>query len=144
MITFKVMNTPEEWSWIWDRAKPILCKDTQGIVAVDDNGKIAGMAILDSWTVDACSVHFAIDNPMCIRRGFINEVCRHAFVSSGRTKMFGLVPDNKDKVLSLDIKLGFYEVTRIPDALQDGIGYIVLRMDKADCKWIPQELREAA
>jgi hypothetical protein len=144
MIQFKQMDTQEEWLWIWERTKPIMCSDTQGIVAVDGNGKIAGICILDSWTVDGCSVHFAIDNPMCIRRGFINEVCRHAFVANNRTKIFGLVPDHKDKVLALDLKLGFYEVARIPDALQDGVGYIVLRMDKKDCKWIPQEFKEEA
>ena len=144
MIIFQPMQYDHEWLWIRKRAHPLRCQDTEGIVAYDGTGKIAAVVVFDSFTVDACSVHFAIDNPMVIRRGLISEACHYAFVQRGKKKMFGLVPDNKEKVLRLDEKLGFYEVTRIPDALQDGVGYIVLRMDRADCRWIPQELREAA
>ena len=141
MMFFQPMQHDHEWLWIRKRAMPLRCQDTQGIVAYDGNGKIAAVVVFDSFTVDGCSVHFAIDNPMAIRRGLINEACHYAFVQRNCTKMFGLVPDNKEKVFNLDRKIGFYEVTRIPDALQDGYGYIVMRMDRKDCKWLPEELR---
>jgi hypothetical protein len=35
-----------------------------------------------------------------------------------------------------------HEVARIPDAYAEGIDYIILRMDKSDCRWlsdIPEE-----
>jgi len=144
MIYFRPLTEPEEWSWINERAHPIACADSQGIVAYDKRG-IQAICIADSFTVDACSVHFAIDSPFVIRAGFFNEICRHLFIACGRKRIFGLVPAHNEKALKLDLHIGFREVARIPDAYAEGIDYIVIRMDRDDCRWLDKEQqREAA
>jgi hypothetical protein len=122
----------------------IRCEDSQGIVGYDGKGDIKCGAIFDSWTVDACSAHFAITNPFVIRAGFLHECFRHLFIESGRERVFGLVPSTNAKALKLDKHLGFTEVARIPDAIADGVDYIVIRLDKRDCRWISEEYRRAA
>ena len=142
-MKFKPLEKQDEWNWIRDRAKVIFCEDSQGIVCYDYRG-IQAMAAFDSFTVDACSVHFAIDNPFAIKHGFIHEIARHLFLQCGRKRIFGLVPSNNAKALKLDKHIGMVEVARIPDALAEGVDYVVLRMNREDCKWLPQELRKAA
>ena len=143
MIRFKPLTDPSEWDWVVKRAHVIGCSDSQGIVAHDEN-TVQAICVADSFTVDACNVHFAIDNPFVIRAGFFNEVARHLFVTCGRNRIFGLVPDNNAKALKLDIHMGFREVTRVPDGYALGVDYVVLRMDKADSRWLTEEQRSAA
>jgi hypothetical protein len=144
MIKFRPLTEQVEWTWMYERAHQIACEDSQGIVAYDDKDEIQAVAVFDSFTVDACSVHFAIDNPMVIRSGFLNEIARHAFITCNRKRIFGLVPSNNERALKLDLHIGFTEVARIPDAIADGIDYIVIRLDKRDCRWLPQEIRQEA
>lgn len=105
---------------------------------------IAAMAVFDSFTVDACSVHLAVDNPMVLRHGLFEAIAFHLFEICGRTRIFGLVPDNNAKALKLDEHIGFKEVARIPHAVSEDVGYVVLELHKRDCRFLPEELREAA
>ena len=140
---FKPLDTQAEWDWVRSRAKLIFCEDSQGIVAYDERG-IQAIAAFDSFTVDACNVHFAIDNPFVIRSGFLNEIALHLFIQCGRKRIFGLVPSTNQKALKLDSHIGMKKVAVIPDALAEGVDYVVLRMDKDECRWLPAELRRAA
>ena len=142
-MNFRPINSNEDWNWVRQRAHCILCEDSQGIVAYDERG-IQAIAAFDSFTVDACNVHFAIANPYVIRHGFLHEIARHLFIQCNRKRIFGLVPSTNKKALKLDKHIGMEEVATIPDALADGIDYVVLRMNRKDCRWLPEELREAA
>ena len=143
MIQFKPLTTQEEWQWFKQRTPVIACEDSQGIVAFDERG-IQAVCVADSFSVDACNVHFAIDSPMVIRRGFLHEIARHLFCVCNRNRIFGLVPDNNEKAIKLDKHIGFTEVARVPRALSKNIGYVVMVLEKEDCRWLPEELREAA
>jgi hypothetical protein len=68
----------------------------------------------------------------------------YAFHTCGKERMFGLVPANNAKALKLNKNIGFRAVAEVPDALDDGIGYIIMRLDKQDCRFLPEELKEAA
>jgi RimJ/RimL family protein N-acetyltransferase len=144
MIAFKALETGDEWLFLQERAKVLACQDSQGIVAFDnETGKILAVCVADSFTVDACQVHFAIDNPLVIRRGFLHEIARHLFHVNNRKRIFGLVPANNTKAMKLDTHIGFREVARIPDGYADGIDYVVLRMDRDTSPWLVN-LKEAA
>ena len=143
MIMFKPLDMPREWDYLKEKAHVIACEDSQGLVATDEMGRIHAVAAFDSFTVDACSVHFAISNPLVIRRGFLGEIARHLFIECGRSRIFGLVPSNNSRALKFDKHIGMREVARVPDAVAEGIDYIVMRMDKEECRWINQQ-REAA
>ena len=142
MIEFKPLATEEEWAWVRERAHPIACEDSGGVVAYDDRG-IQAICVWDSFTVDACSVHFAIDNPFVIRAGFFDEVARHLFVTCGRERIFGLVPADNERAIKLDLHMGFEEVARVPDGYAKDIDYIVMRMDRETSRWLT-ELQRAA
>jgi len=143
-MRFKALTEPEEWQWIWERAYPMAVKDTQGIVAYDDKGKIAGIVVMDSWTPSGCQTHFAIENPMCIRRGLFREVAVHIHVTCGRPYIFGLIPANNDKAHKFDLKMGFKEVARVPEGYDIGVDYIVVRLAKEENRWLPDEYKSEA
>jgi hypothetical protein len=144
MIQFKPLTAKSEWAWFHQRTFTIACEDSQGIVAYDDSTQtIAAVCVADSFTVDACNVHFAIERPIVIKHGFLHEIARHLFIACGRKRIFGLVPANNSKALKLDTHIGFREVARVPDGYAEGIDYVVLRMDRETSPWLEQ-IRRAA
>lgn len=145
MIKFKPLNHDWEWEWVWQRAHPMWVKDTEGIVAYEDTtGKIAGVVVLDSWTPSGCQSHFAIDNPMCIRRGLFNVVAEYVYDTRGRKYIFGLIPANNPDAYKFDLKMGFKEVSRVPEGYDIGVDYIVVRMSRDECRWAPKRVEEEA
>ena len=145
MIQFKPLTEQAEWQWILDRAQPMQVKDTQGIVAYEDTtGEIAGIVIMDSWTPSGCQTHFAIENPICIRRGLFREVAIHIHVVADRRYIFGLIPANNEAAHKFDLKMGFEEVARIPEGYGVGIDYIVVRLAKEDNRWLPDQFKVEA
>lgn len=142
-MRFKPLETAEEWRWFKDRTSVLLCEDMQGIVALQGD-KIAAIVVFDSWTPESANVHMAIENPMAIRAGLFSEVAYHAYVKNNRKRLFGLVPSNNERALKTNAKIGFREVARVPDALATGVDYIVMRLDRDECEWLPGRLRETA
>lgn len=143
-MKFKFMETAEEWLWFKSRTSVILCEDSEAIIAVDDEGEIAAMVVFDTWTPSSVNVHMAVENPMAIKHGIFEQVAIHAYVTRGKKRLFGLVPSNNFKAMKLDMHIGFQEVARVPDAVDDGVDYVIMRLDKEDCRWLPKEHREAA
>jgi hypothetical protein len=142
-IMFTALTQPNEWSWIRKKTNIHVMEDSQGIVAYQD-GKIKACCVFDSIGQDSCNVHFAIDNPMVIRAGFFREIAEHVYITMGLKRMFGMVPSNNVKAYKLDKKIGFTEVALVPDGHSDGVDYHIMRMDKADCRWLADEYKEEA
>ena len=143
MMQFKPMTEQFEWDWFKEKTHVIRCEDTQGIVAFDERG-IQAMGVFDTWTVDSCCVHLCVDNPTAIRRGLLHELGHYAFNVCGRTHMFGLVPSNNPRALKLNKHIGWCEVTTIPDGICTGVDVVVMRLNKEDCRWIAQPVKEEA
>jgi hypothetical protein len=102
------------------------------------------MAVFDSFTPVAANVHMAIENPMVLRHGFLQAIGEYLFNTRSRARIYGLVPSTNAKALRLNRHIGMQEITRIPKALGEDVDYVVMGMEKQDCKWIPEEMREAA
>lgn len=117
--------------------------DSQGIIAYDDNLEIKAAAVFDSFTVDACDMHLAIDNPCVIRCGFFSSISNHLFVLCGRDRVFAPIASTNKKALRAAVHAGFREAAVISDGREKGVDLVVMRMDKADCRWLDKEVRAA-
>lgn len=144
VIQFKSLLTKGEWQWVNERAHCILCGDTCGIVATNEIGEILAVAVFDSFTPVAANVHMAIENPVVLRRGFLQAIGEYLFNVRSRARIYGLVPSNNHKALKLNRHIGMSVVATIPNALGQDIDYVVMGMEKSSCRWISQECREAA
>lgn len=143
MIYFEPLSTKLHWEWVHARAFPILCADSCGIVAVRDTGQILAAVVFDSFTQSACNAHIAIDNPIVLRNGFLQAAAEEVFIRRNRKRIFGLTPENNKRALKFNERIGWKRVAVIPDAFDDGIGYVISRMDRDTTPWL-NHLREAA
>ena len=142
-MRFHSMAHDHEWAWFKQKTHTIRCEDSQGLVVYNDKHEIQAMCVADSFTGASCNVHFAIDNPMVLRHGFFEEIAEHCFRRMGCKQIFGLVPSNNEKAIKLDKHIGFTELTRIPDAIADGVDTVVLRLKRDECRWRRPEMQEA-
>lgn len=142
-VTFRAMESQDDWMWFKTRTSVIYCEDTVGIVAMR-NGDIAAMCVFDSFSPFSCNVHLAIDDVAAIRAGLFTQVALYAYVTRGCERMFGLVPSNNEKALKLDKHIGFTEVSRVPRALGKDVDYIVMCLEREDCRWLPAQFKEEA
>lgn len=138
-----VAFTPDDLPFLPEEARPRLCADTRGVVAVTNTGELVAAAIMDSWTENSCMIHVYIGNPMVLRHNFAEEVFKYVFVTSGRKVIIGCTPADNEKALKFNAHMGFKQITRIKDAYAPGIDLVVTEMRKENCKWI-QEFERAA
>ncbi len=139
MIRFVPMTTKEQWDWASSRANCCYCADTKGIIAVDDTGAIQAAVILDSWSENSVTSHIAIDNPLVLRHGFLEEVCNHVFNVCGRGVLIGITPSDNEAALRFNEKIGWVELYRIRDAYKVGVDYVVQEIRKETCKYLRED-----
>ena len=139
-VAFKPITCDEEWAWFKERNPLSTVSDMTSILAYNvDTGERLACCVMDTWTETSCQVHFAIDNPFVIRHGFFQEISKFVYDTAGRLIMYGLVPSDNTKALTLDKKIGFREITILKDAFKRGVDYVLLEMRKEDCKFNASE-----
>lgn len=113
-----------------------LTTDTTGIVAYDSvSRETVAVFIAQNWTPTSVQVHQAILNTMVLRHGWFEEIAKYIFTQAGRLKMYGMVPSNRLKALSLNKKCGFVEKVRLEDAADVGVDFIVMELKREDCPY---------
>lgn len=143
MIKFVAFNFQDHGAWAKEYIKCVLSEDMKGIVALRGD-EIVGAMLGDSWSHTSVNVHVGLVDPMCLKHKMLEEFCYYVFVTCGKEQMIGVVPATNEKALKFDKHIGFKEVVRIPDGFDHGVDYVVMTYLKSECKYIPQELREAA
>lgn len=139
--------TPEFYPFITEVLDPVLCDDTNGIVAFNvDTQEILACSVMDNWTKKSCQIHVWVGNPFAIKHGFVHETFEYIYLTCGREKVFGLTPANNDKAIKFNKHVGFREVFRLPEAYDDGVDYILFQMNKEEStRWFrPAALEKVA
>ena len=117
-------------------ARPKLCEDTRGIMAIKD-GVPQAMAVFDSWSINSCMIHIWIGNPFVLKHGFAEAVFGYVFSEeSGRELIIGITPSDNEKALKFIRHMGFTDKCKIKDGYAKGVDYVVTEMRKKHCRYI--------
>lgn len=140
-FTFNPMKTVREWEWMAARANPLWTPKSTGIVVKDGNLEIAAMAVMDNWTETSVQVHMAIDRPIVLRRGFLQEIARYVFTIAGRDILLGTVPGDNAKAIRLNKHIGLDIVHSIKGGFKPGVDYHLMELRRENCRWLPETER---
>ena len=111
-----------------------LTEATAGVVAYDDvSHETWAILLAENWTATSVTVHQVIIKPMVLRRGWFETIADYLFTRAARKKLYGLVPSNNWRALSLNEKAGFVEVARLEDAYADGVDYVIMELRRENC-----------
>ena len=138
------MLTQTEWRWFKERTSVNFMEDTVGIIAYETNDEsILGCCVADDFGVDNCNAHIALDNPMVLRKGFLNEVAEWLFVGNERLRIFAWIPSSNHKSLKFAQNVGFTKKCVIEHGNSEGIDTVVMVMHRDDCPWLDEGRRVA-
>lgn len=138
-VRFRSLDGPRDWGWVTSRVTLLQTADTRGIVAVDDGDDILAVVVFDSWTHTAVRVHPVIESKMVLRNGFLEACADYVFTLCGRRVALGMIPDNRPAAVRFGRRLGFTTHCVIPDAVNDGIGLVVMSLRRENCTfWHPR------
>jgi len=139
-VGFRAIASKGDWDWVTNLIPLLRVSDMTSILAINlDTKEIQAGCVMDTWTTTSCQIHFAIANPMVLRHGFFQEISKFVFDTAGRKTMYGLVPANNKKALKIDAKIGFTEVTRLKEAYDVGVDYVLLELQKENCNFNAEE-----
>ncbi len=127
---------PADIDFMPENARPNMCADTKGILAVDDEGMPQAICVLDSWSFNSCQIHIWIENAFVLKHGFAEEVFSYVFNTCERNLIIGVTPADNDKALKFIKHIGFEEISRIKDGYMVGVDYVVTEIRKENCRYI--------
>jgi hypothetical protein len=140
----KIQAAPlEHIPWLLERAKFNASAEIKALEAVDDAGRIHGMAGFDGWTPNSVVVTLALDNPACLRH-MVHSIFHYAFVQAGRGVLIATIVGSNKRSLALCRHVGMREVYRVRDGVKVGEDIVLMEMRREECRWIPRANRKAA
>lgn len=132
---------PSHYQWLIERIGCTVTPEFKAIAAVDDAGRIHGMAGFDLWTENSVTINIALENPAALRT-ILRPIFNYAFVQAGRGVALATVREANVRSRELVEHVGFTEVYRVKDGIRVGEDMILYQMRREDCRWIAQ--RKAA
>ncbi len=138
---FVTIDIKRDWGWVSSKLQCHLVEDSGGFLAVDRHGDYCAAIVFDSFTATSACCHILIENPLVIRRGFLQMAAKAIFVHGGRHVIIGLTPANNDKALEFNRRIGWKEVYRVRDGYAFGIDCVIHEMRREECRWLSKEDR---
>lgn len=123
-----------------------LTESTTGIVAYcPDTAETLAVFMAENWTQTSVSVHQVILKTMVLRHGWLEEIASFVFTAAGKKKMYGMVPANNPKAISINKKIGFKPVARLEQAVDENTDYIIMELKREDCPyWVAPALQKVS
>ncbi len=111
-------------------------EDTRGVVAVDKNLKVMGVALFDGFLPNSAVATIKVTNSMALcYNGLITEGVRYFYDVTKCEIMRILVRESNTKMLKLARKIGFKQIYHIPHAHSKGEGIFGFTMTKEECNF---------
>ena len=129
---------PEDWPYIYARTRAVICYDTCGLVAFDEEtGKLYGAVIFDQMSPNAAQCHLVITNPIrAIRARLMQAAADYIFNQLKKSVIYGFIPASNDRSLNIARQSGFKQVVNLRDAFERGVDVVVCEMRREDCRWL--------
>jgi L-amino acid N-acyltransferase YncA len=99
------------------------------------NEELRAVAVFCEFQGNMCNFHLAGTGSHWMSKEFLWAMFDYPFEKLGLKVILAVIAGNNVKSLRLSRKLGFKELAKIPDAIDDG-GLVIFTMRPADCRWL--------
>lgn len=119
------------------------CADMRAMFWVDQEaGRIDWIVGYTGFIGKVCQMHMVNFKAGFTPRGLIHAAFDYPFNQLGLHSVLGVVNSKNEQAMRYDTKLGFKEVLRMPGSHDDGGDLVLLKMDRAQCRWIKEKQDE--
>lgn len=105
------------------------------VISRVEDDQLYGGVIFTAFTGASIGIHMAGFTKHWVNLDMLWVAFDYPFNQLKVKTIFGQLPSCNLKALEVDLRLGFKEVTRIPDVFPDG-DLVVVAMRKEDCRWL--------
>jgi len=127
------------FSYLSSRANVCWSSDFRAIGWVED-GAIQAVAGYNGFHGQCAQIHIAGEpGRRWMKRAHLYTAFHYPFVQVGLEWLIGVVPENNEDAMKMDLNLGFEEFSRIPDGTAPGEDMVLLRLHKSSprvAKWL--------
>lgn len=102
------------------------------VVRMEDVGVAIGY---DSFIGRCCAMHVVIARPELFSRRILRGAFEFPFITCDCEVVLGLVDSVNEAAIEFNLRVGFTEACRIPNAGQEG-DLVITRMLRGDCRWL--------
>ncbi len=117
------------------------CADFQALFWVGEDNHIEWVIGYTAFIGKTCQMHMVNLKGGYTPKGLLFGAFDYPFNFLGLEKAFGIVNSLNTKAMEYDKKLGFKEAIRFPGMHCDGGDLVVFEMNKADCRWIRERVK---
>tara|TARA_R110000803_G_scaffold51595_1_gene106494 strand:+ start:3384 stop:3626 length:243 start_codon:yes stop_codon:yes gene_type:complete len=75
---------------------------------------------------------------MLLKHRFLEECFGFMFKHQNVNFVYGLVPANNDKAVKLNTHMGFTVKTRLEEAYDVGVDFLLMQLKREDCRYITE------
>ena len=134
MIGISVLNQDYQKEWASKLLNNTLPKDSVCLGQVID-GELRAVAVFCEFQGNMCTFHLCGTGSHWMSKEFLWAMFDYPFEKLGLKVILAVIAGNNEKSLRLSRKLGFKELAKIPDAIDDG-GLVIFTMRPDDCRWL--------
>ena len=132
-----IFNNPDFTRAICHRAQAIVNIEFDVSFASVANGKLLGGVVFTAWTGRGGSVggHVASWHPRWLTRDLLFVSFDYAFNGLAVKKVFGTVPSDNMKAISLNRRWGYKEEARV-SGVYPGADMVLMSLVREDCRYL--------
>jgi RimJ/RimL family protein N-acetyltransferase len=111
------------------------------IVRVLDDDLMGGV-IFNNFTGESIGIHSAAFRPRWISRNLLWMTFHYPFEQLGVNRIFGVVPADNADAFRFNDNLGFKTVATIDGVYKNGVGAVVMCMERNECRFLKLKPRQ--
>lgn len=134
MIGLSTLNQEKQRAWAEKLLNIKLSADAVCLGQVI-NGELRAVAVFCEFQGNMCTFHLCGTGSHWMSKEFLWAMFDYPFEKLGLKVILAIIAGSNEKSLRLGRKLGFKELGRIPEALDDG-GLVIFTMRPTDCRWL--------
>ena len=134
-----------DWDFVRSYVPLNRCEDTCGLVAIDtEKNETVGALIFDNFLHNSAQGTIIAKNSMVFRSHFLEEGMNFLFEHCGKDYLYVFIAETNIPSRRLCKRLDFTEQMRIKEGYSEGVDFIVLELNKRDCNYYQNKLKEVA
>lgn len=127
--------------YLYEHAGVQSCADFQALFWVGENDQIEWVIGYTAFIGKTCQMHMVNLKGGYTPKKLLFAAFDYPFNFLGIEKTFGIVNSLNTKAMEYDQKLGFKEAIRFAGMHCDGGDLVVFEMNKSDCRWIRERVK---
>lgn len=100
------------------------------------DGDLVGGVLYKEFTGESIRMSVASFRDGWLSRNLLWAAFAYPFAQLGCARVFSQISEARPEALAFNLKLGFSEVLRLPGVYPGGVGVVVTKMERAECRWL--------